>query len=77
MTRGEIRRAAARLAQIGLLDALEPDDAKRPTQYVAVTAAGETITLDAAETPAYLRGLAHGAFVRDQQHGAVLTGIDR
>lgn len=58
--RGVIRRRAARLAQQGILRATV--EAADGSWYTVVTAAGDTARVARRDMPAYLDGLAHGAF---------------
>lgn len=70
-TAGELRRAARRLVQLGILRGFTEDDANHPRHYTFVTAAGDTTTLTRPQVHAYLHGLAQGSHVeratRDDQ----------
>lgn len=58
--RGAIRRRAARLAQQGVVrSCVERGDGQG---YTVVTAAGDAAVVARRDMPAYLQGLAHGAF---------------
>lgn len=59
---GTIRRRAARLAQLGLVRSCTlSDDGRR---YTVVTAAGDVAEVATRDMPAYLQGLAHGAYAQ-------------
>ena len=69
--RGTIRRRAARLAQQGVLrTTVESADGEA---YTVVTAAGDVATIARRDMPAYLTGLAHGAFA--VQHPIPVAGV--
>lgn len=57
---GAIRRRAARLAQQGIIRSCQPS--QDATRYTVVTAAGDVSIVQRRDMPAYLQGLAHGAF---------------
>lgn len=66
MTTGQIRRAAVRLVQLRVLVSFVPDRMPRPQTWAAETTAGDRLVVTTAEAPAYLRGLAHGAYARER-----------
>lgn len=61
---GPIRRQAARLAQLGLVESCVPN--RDRTRYTIVTAAGDTATYPREQVPAYLDGLAHAAWITEK-----------
>lgn len=77
MTTGEIRRAAVRLVQLGVLVSFRPDRMPRPRTWAAETTGGDRIVVTNDEAPMYLRGLAHGAWARDAFGPRAPLGDDR
>lgn len=63
MTPGQIRRAANRLAQLGILESFEVRD----TMYRFVTTAGDVTLVPLRSVEWFLRGLAQGQFAEQQR----------